>query len=155
MDGGIGIERPEGALAILLGISQLLYLVTVFTLGIRLMLLAYRTRKLPESCLAAHFVLCCGLGYLLLMIGLTAAHQPGLLSSRVIAPMIGVGHLLCCVGVFGGICFNYLVFRPGQTWALRLVWLSAALLHRPSANRTALTTARITPRSRRTPASPA
>ena len=42
--------------------------------------------------------------------------------------MIGVGHLLCCVGVFGGVCFNYLVFRPGQTWAHRLVWLSAVTM---------------------------
>jgi hypothetical protein len=125
MDGGIGIERPDGALAILLGISQLVYLVTVLTLGIRLMLLAVRTRKLPESFLAAHFILCCGLGYLLLIIGLSAAHQPGLMPPQVVVSMSSVGHLLCCVGVFGGICFNYLVFRPKRTWALRLVWLSA------------------------------
>jgi hypothetical protein len=125
MDGGLAVGRPEGALAIALGISQLLYLVTVSTLGIRLMSLAVRTRKLPESFLAVHFILCCGLGYLLLMISLPAAHQPGLLPPQAITPMIGVGHLLCCVGVFAGVCFNYLVFRPGQTWALRLVWLSA------------------------------
>jgi hypothetical protein len=128
MGGGLDAGRPEGALAILLGISQLLYLVTVLTLGVRLTLLAYRSRKLPESFLAAHFILCCGFGYALLVIGLSASHQPGLLSPQVIAPMIGVGHFLSCVGVFGVVCFNYLVFRPGQTWALRLVWLSAVTM---------------------------
>lgn len=125
MDGGVAIARPEGSLAILLGVSQLLYLAIMLTLGVRLMLLAVRTQKLPESFLAAHFILCCGLGYLLLIIGLTGAYQPGLMPPRVATSLNGVGHLLSCVGVFGGICFNYLVFRPKQTWALRLVWLSA------------------------------
>ena len=128
MGEGIAVARPEGALAIVLGISQLLYLVTVLTLGVRLMLLAHRTRKLPESFLAAHFVLCCGFGYLLLAISLPASHQPGLLPQQVIAPMSGVGHLLSCLGVFGGVCFNYLVFRRKQAWALGLVWLSAVTL---------------------------
>jgi hypothetical protein len=100
----------------------------VLTLGVRLLLLAVRTRKLPESFLAAHFILCCGLGYLLLVISLPAAHQPGLMPPGVVASMNGVGHLLCCVGVFGGICFNYLVFRPKRAWALRLVWLSAVTM---------------------------
>jgi hypothetical protein len=116
---------PEGGLAVLLIVSQLLYLVTVLTLGTRLLLLSKRTRQLPEALLASHFVLCAGIGYLLLVIGHPAAYQPGLLPARAIAPLIGAGHFLSCLGVFAGACFNRLVFRRSETWSRALVWLSA------------------------------
>jgi hypothetical protein len=122
------LALPEGALAVLLGISQLVYIVIVLTLGIRLALLARRTRKLPEALLCAHFLLCCSLGYLLLGIGIPAAYQPGFLPTWAIAPLIAVGHLTSSVGVWTGAAFNWLVFRREAAWARGLVWLSAITL---------------------------
>jgi hypothetical protein len=118
----------HGAFAALLGISQLLYLAVVLTLGVRLMLLALRSQQLPESLLAVHFLLCCGLGYLLMVVGLTAANEPGLLPAAVVTALIAAGTFGSCVGVFGGICFNFLVFRRDETWARGLVALAAVTL---------------------------
>jgi hypothetical protein len=119
---------PEGILAVLLGVSQLVYVVIVLTLGIRLALLAKRARKVPEALLCVHFLLCCSLGYLLLGIGIPAAYQPGFLPTWAIAPLIAVGHLASSVGVWTGVAFNWLVFRREVAWARLLVWLSAITL---------------------------
>jgi hypothetical protein len=122
------LDQIDGAFAALLGISQLLYIAVVVTLGVRLMLLALRSRQLPESLLAIHFLLCCGLGYLLMVIGLSAVREPGLLPASVVTGMIAVGTFGSCVGVFGGICFNFLVFRRNEPWARGLVALAAVTL---------------------------
>ena len=53
------------AVTIALGVSQIAYLGAMLTLGVRLAQLARRTRQLPEVLLAAHFLLCCTLGYAL------------------------------------------------------------------------------------------
>jgi hypothetical protein len=63
---------PEGILAVLLGVSQLVYVAVVLTLGIRLAALARRTRKLPEVLLRLHFLFCCSLGYALPGVGFPA-----------------------------------------------------------------------------------
>jgi hypothetical protein len=122
------VQSLDASLVALLAISQLAYIVTVATLGGRLLLLARRTRELPELLLAIHFVLCCTVGYLLLAIALPATQQPGLLPARVLGPMIGMGHLACSVGVLAGIGFNYVVFRRDRRWAHRLVWMSGLAL---------------------------
>ena len=122
------MPQVNGFLAVLLGVSQALYLVVVFTLGVRLMQRALRTRQLPESLLAAHFLLCGGLGYLLSVTALSAARQPDLVPPQVVAATIGVGHLSSCIGVFGAICFNYLVFRRGEAWARGLVVLATVAM---------------------------
>jgi hypothetical protein len=122
------LDQIDGGFAALLGISQLLYIAVVLALGVRLMLLAIRSRQLPESLLAIHFLLCCGLGYLLLVTGLSAAREPGLLPAAVVTGMIAVGTFGSCVGVFGGICFNFLVFRRNEPWARGAVALSAITL---------------------------
>jgi hypothetical protein len=119
---------PEGILAVLLGVSQLVYLVVVMTLGIRLAVLARRTRKVPEALLCAHFLLCCTLGYLLLGTGLSAGHQPGSLPASMIAALVAAGHFTSAVGVWAGVAFNWLVFRREASWARGLVWLSAIAL---------------------------
>jgi hypothetical protein len=122
------LDPIDGAFAALLGISQLLYIAVVVTLGVRLMLLALRSRQLPESLLAIHFLLCCGLGYLLLVTALSAVNEPGLLPAPVVTGMIAVGTFGSCVGVFGGIWFNCLVFRRDEPWARGLVALAAVTL---------------------------
>jgi hypothetical protein len=122
------VDQPTGAFAAILGISQLLYISVVLTLGVRLMLLAIRTHRLPESLLAMHFLLCCGLGYLLSIVGLTAVREPDMLSAGAVTFILALAHLGSCVGVFGGICFNFLVFRRDRAWAKGLVALAAVAL---------------------------
>lgn len=122
------MDRIDGAFSALLGISQILYIAVVVTLGVRLLLLALRSRQLPESLLSIHFLLCCGLGYLLMVTGLSAANEPDLLPPAIVTGMIAAGTLCSCVGVFAGICFNYLVFQRNEPWARGLVALSALAL---------------------------
>jgi hypothetical protein len=122
------LGQTDGVFAALLGISQLVYIAVVVTLGVRLLLLAIRSRQLPELLLSIHFLLCCGLGYLLMVIGLSAVHEPGLLPAAVVTGLLAVGTFGSCVGVFGGICFNYLVFRQNEPWARGLVALAAVTL---------------------------
>lgn len=117
-----------GVFAAILGIAQVLYLVVMTTLGVRLMRLAVRSRQLPEAFLAVHFVLCCSLGYILLIVGLSGARDPDLMSTTAVSASIGVGYFVSCVGVFGGICFNFLVFRATERWAQVLVAMSAIAL---------------------------
>lgn len=112
-------------LATLLGSSQLLYLAVMLTLGVRLLRRAVRGRQLPESLLAVHFLLCCSVGYLLLVTGLSAARDPALLPAAFVPWLLGVGQLCSCVGVLAGIAFNQLVFRRDTAWARGLVALAA------------------------------
>jgi len=114
--------------AALLGGSQLLYLAIMLTLGVRLLRRAVRGRQLPESLLAVHFLLCCGIGYLLLVTGLSAARDPALLPAAAVPWLLGVGQLCSCVGVFAAIAFNQLVFRRDAAWARGLVAAAALAL---------------------------
>jgi hypothetical protein len=122
------LDQVGGAFAALLGVAQLLYIAVVLTLGVRLMLLAIRSRQIPESFLATHFLACCGAGYLLSIIGLTAARDPGMFPAAVTTGTLALGHLGSCVGVFAGICFNFLVFRRNELWAKALVALAAVAI---------------------------
>ena len=119
------MERPEGALAVLLGISQLVYLVAMATLGVRLLLRARRTRELPEGLLSLHFLLCCSLGYLLLVVAFSAAQAPGSLPVALVAWLVALGHLVSAVGVWAAAAFNQQVFRRGVAWARGLLALAA------------------------------
>ena len=122
------MPQVNGFLAALLGVSQTLYLMVVFTLGVRLMRRAVRTHQLPESLLATHFLLCAGLGYLLSVSALSAARQPGLVPPQLVTATIAAAHASSCVGVFAAICFNYLVFRRDEAWARALVVLAAVAM---------------------------
>jgi len=122
------MQQVGGAAALVLGVSQTLYLLVMTALGARLLALARRTRRLPEALLGAHFVLCCALGYSLLGAGLVAGLQPGLLPRAAMVILIGVGQAATASGVFAGVLFNYWVFRRGELWAAALVALAAAAL---------------------------
>jgi hypothetical protein len=122
------VGHIDGTFAAILGTSQLIYIAVVVALGVRLMRLALRSQQLPEALLAIHFLLCCGLGYLLMVIGLSAVDEPGLLPTAAVTGLLAVGTFGSCVGVFAGICFNYLVFRRNERWAQGLVALSAVTL---------------------------
>lgn len=108
---------PRGVLGIALGVSQLLYLSIMGALGVRLALLSWRRRQLPEALLAAHFLLCCTLAYVLLATGMAIAQAAGAQPPGAVLPLIAAGHLLSIAGVFAVAAFNTLVFRRRQVWA--------------------------------------
>jgi len=102
------------AAAIALGLSQLAYLCAMATLGVRLALLARRTRQVPELLLAAHFLLCCTFGYALQGSGHALAIEPGA-SRPLVATLLSLGHGASVLGVASVLAFNYWVFRRGTT----------------------------------------
>ena len=105
------------AAAIAVGISQVAYLGAMVTLGVRLALLARRTRQLPEVLLAAHFLLCCTLGYAFQGSGHALAIDSDASRPRVASVLV----------------FNYWVFRRGTRlgqWLLAggIAWLAAGYI---------------------------
>jgi hypothetical protein len=113
--------------AVVLGISQVAYLVAMATLGIRLALLARRTRQLPEALLAVHFLASCTIGYVLQGSGHAIALEPDA-SPALFGPILAVGHLASVIGVGSVLVFNYRVFRRGTRLGVALLAIGAALL---------------------------
>jgi hypothetical protein len=123
---GSGAQGPGLALGALLGISQLVYLAAMATLGGRLLRRALRSRELPEALLALHFLLCCTFGYVLMGGALAAIRQPGILEPRAIPVLLGTGQVLSGSGVWAAVAFTCLVFRRDQAWARGLTAAFAA-----------------------------
>jgi hypothetical protein len=119
---------PSGALGLLLGVSQALYLGAMLGLGGRLLARALRSGERAEAFLALHFLLCCALGYALLGGGLAASEGPGALAPAAAAWLVGAGQLCSSLGVLAGAAFTRLVFRPQERWARALLGALAALL---------------------------
>ena len=115
------------AAGIVLGISQTVYLVAMVTLGVRLALLARRTRQLPEALLAAHFLLCCTVGYSLQGSGYALAIEPGA-SHALVATLLYVGNGASLLGIAAVLVFNYRVFRSGTRLGQGLLAGCIALL---------------------------
>jgi len=113
--------------AIALGISQVVYLGAMVTLGLRLAQLARRTRQLPEALLAAHFLFCCTLGYVLQGSGHALAIEPDA-PRALVATLLAIGHGASLIGVGSVLFFNYLVFRRGTKLGRGLVAGGAAML---------------------------
>jgi hypothetical protein len=117
------------AAAIAVGVSQVAYLGAMVTLGVRLALLARRTRQLPELLLAAHFLLCCTLGYALQGSGHALAIEPDV-SRPLVATLLSIGYGASVLGVASVLVFNYWVFRRGTRLgqgllAVGIAWLVA------------------------------
>jgi hypothetical protein len=122
------VSPVDISFAALLVASQLVYLVVMLTLGVRLLLLAKRSRQLPEALLATHFLVCCALGYVLLISGLSGARDPELMSASLVTALIAIGYLGSALGVFAEAGFNFLVFRRNDAWAKGLLALFGATL---------------------------
>jgi hypothetical protein len=91
-------------------------------LGARLLLLARRTRELPELCIGLALLLMGGLGYPLIMTARMAARLPD--SARVGVMAFAV--VLMAVGTLAVGVFTWQVFRPAERWPLQA--LAAAAL---------------------------
>lgn len=86
------------------------FVLASLVLGVRLVLLARRTRGFPELVLGASLFLMAGIGYPLGMIGMQAHALP----TAVRVAMV-VGNMVCLsVGMTALACFTHRVFRPGQ-----------------------------------------
>jgi hypothetical protein len=89
--------------------------------GVRLLALAARVRRLPELCIGLALLLMGGLAYPLIMVARLAVRLPGSVRLAVMAlalVLMGVGTL--AVGVF-----NWRVFQPGRRWAQGIVLAGA------------------------------
>jgi len=112
--------QTEGVPALLVGVSQLIYLSAVGAAGIRLLRLAQRTRQLPELLLATNFLGNLFLGYLLLVAGLVVSLEPNFPWPGAVAPLLGVGYLVSSIGLSAIFFFTWVVFRPRSRWARAL-----------------------------------
>jgi hypothetical protein len=116
-----------GAIGIIAGIAQTLYLTAAFLLAAHLLLRARRSRELPELLLGIHLLLAMGAGYLLISMGFVAAQQAAA-PRRVIALLVGAGYFATILGLIATLIFNYRVFRPGSRRALIFLWLVIAAM---------------------------
>lgn len=104
-------------------LATLAFVAVSALLGVRLLLLARRTRALPELALGIAFLLVGALGYPL-----------GLLSAAQAAPEplaragFALSNLAVAVGSAAVFVFTRVVFRPDARWARALVSLAAGLL---------------------------
>ena len=90
--------------------------------GLRLLRVARRTRRLPEALLGSAFVLLGVLGY-----PLTTAARRGVFGSEAAdAAAMGAGLLIQDVACLGVYVFTARTFRAGELWARALVWLVGA-----------------------------
>jgi hypothetical protein len=115
-------------LAVFVGLGQVVYLAGVATLGVRLLRRGLHRRLATELLLAAHFLLCLGLGYALMTVALAAARSPGVLGPATITALVAAGQLCSCLGVWAGAAFTWQVFRPVEPWARAAIGLLALVL---------------------------
>jgi hypothetical protein len=105
---------PTRSLAALGGLA---FVVPSILVGIRLLRLAVRTRKIPELCIGLALLLMGGLGYPLIMTARMAVR----LGDPARVGLMAVAVLLMGVGMLAVAVFNQRVFRPGEGWARGVV----------------------------------
>jgi hypothetical protein len=105
-------------------VPVLIFLVVCTTVGVRLLLLARRTRQIPELAIGLGLVLislfgmpCCALG-----------RMPRFLGTGVGNGIFSVGAILLGVGISLFFVFTWSVFRRGSRWAAALVIASSLAL---------------------------
>ncbi len=107
--------------------SQLLCLLAALVIGGRLFRLYLRTRQLPELLLSVQFVFGQGVGYVVLVTGITAISKPGA-DIPTCATMVAGGWALVTFGLMAMVSFNYVVYRRGVAWGRLLMFGFWALL---------------------------
>jgi hypothetical protein len=107
---------------ILAALGGLAFVVASLVIGLRLMLLAGRTRGLPEAVLGFGLFAMGGLGYPLMTLSLTAKSLPHGLR----VAMAAVQMALWILGMTGFVLFTQRVFRPDRAWAKVVVAVATA-----------------------------
>ena len=108
---------------LLVSLCVLLYVVTVTFVGVRMLLLARKTRGVPELVIGAGSVLICGVGF-----PASVASGFGGVIEEVNAPLWVASELVTQVGIVLLYVFTQQVFRPGVRWAKTLVACVAVYL---------------------------
>jgi hypothetical protein len=103
-------------LQLLVSLSVLLYVVVVTLVGVRMLLLARRTRGLPELLIGAGSVLICGVGF-----PASVTSGFGGETGRVNVPLWLASELVTQIGILLMYGFTQQVFRPGVAWARALI----------------------------------
>ncbi len=103
----------------LLGVG--IFLATCLAAGIRLLVLAARTRQMPELALGVTLFASGGLGGILYFLGTSRAEELGELAIWV----RGCGRLCLSAGALTLWAFTWRVFRPDSRWAAALFSLAA------------------------------
>lgn len=109
-----------GSMELFAAIGGLSFILASLVIGLRLLLLARRTRELPEFAMGLALFLMGGLGYPLLSVArlATGMHDAVRLGFFVVSVLFNMsGMVAVCV-------FNWRVFRPRERWA---PWLTAGL----------------------------
>jgi hypothetical protein len=99
---------------ILQGVSGGLYLIVISVVGVRLLLLARRTRELPELLLGTSLLLGGSIGSSIEAVGLSGATEYGAVT---VGRLFALGKLFGLVGFACEAFFIRRVFRPGDRWA--------------------------------------
>lgn len=100
-------------MAIFAALAGLFSVVTSWFVGLRLMLLARRTRQLPELLIGLALFLAAGCWSPLVSIG----RQATALSDPVRATLVVAGAVCGVAGMSSLALFNWRVYRPGDAWA--------------------------------------
>ncbi len=98
---------------IIAGVGGGAFVVVSLVLGTRLLLMAQRTRKLPELCMGACLLLMGGVGYPLI----TVVQQATQVAPELRAGVLVVQMLCHVVGNLGLAVFTMRVFRPEAAWS--------------------------------------
>lgn len=106
------------------GMAFIALLACAWTIGGRLLLLARRTRRLPEAALGGMLVGLMGIGYPLAVCSQAEAHI-GVQAAKL---CLHLGNLFINLGFLLVFVFNWQVFRPNSGWAKATTLLAAAVL---------------------------
>jgi hypothetical protein len=108
---------------LLVSASVLLYVVVVTAVGLRMLLLARRTRGLPELLIGAGSVLICGVGF-----PASVASGFGGATGSVNVPLWLASEFVTQAGILLMYGFTQQVFRPGVAWARASIAVASVLL---------------------------
>jgi hypothetical protein len=117
-------------------VPVLIFFGMAVVVGVRLMLLFWKTRQLPELCIGLGIVLIAAVGLPLSALG----RLPSMLGTPFGKAVFALGLSLACAGIALLFAFNWRVFRAGAGWArntmlvvsLTMVTLDLGLIHAAS-----------------------
>jgi hypothetical protein len=105
-------------------VGILVFLVTSFAVGVRLLVLALHTRQIPELLLGLALFASGALGGILYFVGTSYAEQLG-----ATGPWVrGGGRLFLSTGSLALWAFTWQVFRPDRRWAAALVVVAGSAI---------------------------
>lgn len=105
-------------------LSGLLYMATITTVGLRVVVLAHRHRELPELLLGISLLLGGTLGSVLEVTGMS---REAPFAPHVRGALLAAGKAFVVAGFLCQVLFIRMVFRPRDAWALALVVASTVV----------------------------